>query len=231
MNNSSAFVADVAGASGADPNGGVVPRSGGSSRSDTPDAALWARWMIESAQDIIIAVDLESRIVEFNAAAERCFGYTRGEVLGQPVGMLYAEPPVGWRVRGTARGTRFQGDIRNRRKDGEVFDSRLHAGPIRDDTGRTIGIMGISREITVERRAATDLAARLGAVERENQALRATIARAQEDVQEIAAAVTGLLAAGSGGPDGLCGAARVAAAADRIRQTLQAMETAVSRDG
>ncbi len=187
--------------------------------------------MIESALDIIIAVDMESRIVEFNSAAERCFGYARDEVLGQPVGMLYAEPPVGWRVRGTARGARFQGDIRNRRKDGEVFDARLHAGPIRDDTGRTIGVMGISREVTVERRAATDLAARLGAVERENQALRAAFARAQDDLNEIAAVVAELSLSAAGGSGAIGAAARVAAAVDRARQTLTVTQTAGSRDG
>ena len=44
------------------------------------------RAILESAMDCIIGIDQEGTIVEFNAAAEKAFGYSRIEVLGKQVG-------------------------------------------------------------------------------------------------------------------------------------------------
>jgi PAS domain S-box-containing protein len=43
------------------------------------------RATVEAAFDSIIGIDREGRIVEFNAAAERCFGHERAAVLGRPL--------------------------------------------------------------------------------------------------------------------------------------------------
>ncbi len=43
------------------------------------------RAVLETALDGIISIDDQSRIIEFNAAAERMFGYRREDVLGQPM--------------------------------------------------------------------------------------------------------------------------------------------------
>jgi two-component system, cell cycle sensor histidine kinase and response regulator CckA len=44
--------------------------------------------IVRCSMDPIVAMDHEGRTVEFNPAAERCFGYSRAEVLGQPLGKL-----------------------------------------------------------------------------------------------------------------------------------------------
>src|SRR5438093_20196 len=43
------------------------------------------RAVLESALDCIVTIDHEGRIVEFNPAAERMFGYTRSQAMGAPV--------------------------------------------------------------------------------------------------------------------------------------------------
>jgi PAS domain S-box-containing protein len=50
------------------------------------------RAILESALDGVIAMDHEGRILEFNAAAEMAFGYTRAEVIGRPVSELIIPP-------------------------------------------------------------------------------------------------------------------------------------------
>lgn len=50
--------------------------------------------IIESAIDGLITMDHEGRIVEFNPAAERMFGYSREEIIGQPLAELIIPPEL-----------------------------------------------------------------------------------------------------------------------------------------
>lgn len=58
-----------------------------------PDAASAARYhaVVDSAYDAIVTIDQQHNITLFNHAAENLFGYTAGEVLGQPIVMLLPE--------------------------------------------------------------------------------------------------------------------------------------------
>lgn len=109
----------------------------------------YADTLIDSSLDIIIAVDVNRCIVEFNAAAEHTFGYRREEVIGQPVDLLYAEGVLGQQVhaRMLAEG-KFTGEVLNRRKAGEIFPSYLSASSMWDPAGKLIGFMGVSRDIS-----------------------------------------------------------------------------------
>lgn len=120
-----------------------------SQRAAAPE--LYAASLINSSLDMIISVDAHRRISEFNPAAERCFGYSRAEVIGRPVDMLYADPVRGGDVAHTALVQGFCGEVRNRRKNGEIFDCYVSASPICDSHGRIIGLMGISRDITEQK--------------------------------------------------------------------------------
>jgi PAS domain S-box-containing protein len=105
--------------------------------------------VIQSSMDVIIAADNEQRITTFNEAAEKTFGYTAAEVMGQPVSLLWHDPVEG--AKGYAallREGRWSGEVRNRRKSGEAFPGLLAASVVRDGSGRIVGTMGVSRDIT-----------------------------------------------------------------------------------
>lgn len=113
----------------------------------------YLRSIIECSLDMIITTDNERRIVEFNGAAQGTFGYTREEVLGQPIHMLYADLEEARAVHQVVvEEGKFVGEIRNRRKNGEVFISLLSAAVLRDSSGHKLGIVGISRDITERKR-------------------------------------------------------------------------------
>lgn len=114
--------------------------------------AEYAQGLIESSLDIIVSVDLQRRIVEFNRASEQAFGYARAEIVGQSVDRLYADANESARMNETIRRVGlFEGEVLNRRKDGSVFPSFLSATWLKSLTGEAIGIMGISRDITAEK--------------------------------------------------------------------------------
>ncbi|HXG19717.1 MAG TPA: PAS domain-containing sensor histidine kinase [Methylomirabilota bacterium] len=112
-------------------------------------AKEYADTLINSSLDMIISVDVNRKIMEFNAAAERSFGYRRAEVLGQSVDLLYAEAVTGLQVHDRMlHEGKFTGEVLNRRKNGEVFYSYLSASPMRSAEGALLGFMGISRDIS-----------------------------------------------------------------------------------
>jgi PAS domain S-box-containing protein/putative nucleotidyltransferase with HDIG domain len=127
-------------------------------RKQTEEALIasqeYTRNIISSSPDMIVSVDNERRIVEFNEAAENAFGYGKEEVLGEYVDMLYADLEESKRIDETIRKTgKYIGEITNVRKDGESFTSNLSASLLRDSDGEIVGVMGVSRDITNEKKA------------------------------------------------------------------------------
>ncbi|MGB8648042.1 MAG: PAS domain S-box protein [Anaerolineae bacterium] len=116
------------------------------------ESQTYTRDLIDSSRDMIIAVNLDLCIVEFNRAAGKVFGYRHAEVLGKSSGMLYADSFEGEEVRRqTFQPQHFLGEVLNKRKNGEVFPALLSTSVIRNAAGEVIGTMGISREITQQK--------------------------------------------------------------------------------
>ena len=67
------------------------------------DSEARNRAVLETSLDCIISIDVSSRIIEFNAAAERTFGYKRADVMGHKMAELIIPPrcailiTAGWR--------------------------------------------------------------------------------------------------------------------------------------
>jgi len=112
----------------------------------------FARSLIDSSLDMIIAVDKEDRISEFNPAAMIKFGFEAEEVLGKHTGMLYADKEEYARIeQELVQHGAFAGDVRNLTRTGEEFTCFLAASRLYDEDGHLLGSMGVSRDITRER--------------------------------------------------------------------------------
>ncbi|NNE55470.1 MAG: PAS domain S-box protein [Flavobacteriales bacterium] len=120
----------------------------------------FTRNIIESSIDMIIAVDHDSKITEFNKAAQQLFGYSLKEVIGKEAEMLYARKSEYKDVRrGLAKDGTFTGEIENLSKNGDVFTALLSASLIRTPEGDVMGSMGVSRDITEIKEAEEELRA------------------------------------------------------------------------
>ena len=114
------------------------------------DAHLSA--IVESSEDAILSKDLDGIIQTWNKGAERIFGYTAQEAIGQPVLMLIPpdrrneEPQILSRIRNGERVDHFE-TVR-RRKDGSLMDISLTISPVKDKSGRIIGASKIARDIS-----------------------------------------------------------------------------------
>ena len=108
--------------------------------------------VVESSDDAIVSKDLNSIITSWNRAAERMFGYTAAEAIGQSIRMIIPadrqaeEDMVLARIRAGEAITHFE-TIRQR-KDGTLVPISLTVSPIHDDAGQVIGASKIARDIT-----------------------------------------------------------------------------------
>jgi len=92
-------------------------------------AESWLSSLIATTRDAIISIDGASRIVLFNSAAEKIFGYTQAEIQGQKVNLLMAEPFASEHDEYIARFERtkdpraigYMRTVTGRRKNGETF--------------------------------------------------------------------------------------------------------------
>lgn len=123
------------------------------SKGQSPElAASWLAAIVESADDAIITKTLQGVITSWNRGAERMFGYTASEVVGQPVTMLIPddhideEPAIIARLRAGERIEHYE-TVRLR-KDGTLIDISLTVSPIRDANNKVIGASKIARDIS-----------------------------------------------------------------------------------
>ena len=118
----------------------------------------YARSIIDSSLDMIVATDINYNINEFNAAAETTFGYKKDEVLGRHIAMLFSDElemdKVMVRIN---NGGSLANEIINRKKDGTFFISFLSASLLKNEQGDTVGAMGVSRDITAIKKAEEEL--------------------------------------------------------------------------
>ena len=138
--------------------------------SERMDAAIAAQRLIaivESSDDAIVSKDVNGIITSWNRAAERMFGYTPGEAIGQSIRMIIPadrqneEDAVLTRVRAGEGVPHFE-TIRQR-KDGTLIPISLTVSPIRDAAGRVIGASKVARDIS-DRTLAAAASRRLAAV-------------------------------------------------------------------
>ncbi len=116
--------------------------------------------IIESSLDMIISVDHERKIVEFNRSAQKVFGYTADEVIGRSIDLLYADPKESSHIHEQMKSEgQLIMEVVNRRKSGEKFPCLLSASTLRNAKGGRIGYMGVSRDITEQKRAEAELIA------------------------------------------------------------------------
>jgi PAS domain S-box-containing protein len=120
-------------------------------------APYWLSALIESADDAIVSKTLEGIITSWNKGAERIFGYTAEEAVGNPITIiipenhLNEEPKILARLRAGERVDHFE-TVRQR-KDGGLVDISLTISPIIGPEGQIVGASKIARDITEQRQA------------------------------------------------------------------------------
>src|SRR6201997_2289889 len=112
--------------------------------------------IVESSDDAIISKNLDGVIVSWNGGAQRIYGYTEGEVVGKPITILVPrelvdeEDKILERVRAGERIEHYE--TLRVTKEGREINVSLSVSPIKDSSGRILGLCSISRDISDRKR-------------------------------------------------------------------------------
>ena len=108
--------------------------------------------IVESSDDAIIGKDLNGVVTDWNAAAERMFGYTAEEMVGRsiltiiPPELQYEEPVILEKMRAGERVEHY--NTTRLHKSGRRVDVSLTLSPMRDAQGQVIGASKIARDVS-----------------------------------------------------------------------------------
>jgi len=136
--------------------------------------------LLDIAEDAIIVLDMEDRIVFWNAGAEERYGWTKDEVKNQVsyavLHTVFPEPLIDIKAKLAIVG-RWEGELVQKKRSGEeiVVESRLALR--RDQKNRPVAIMEINNDIT--ERKQTQIA-----LQRSKEELEARVAARTAELQD-----------------------------------------------
>ena len=158
--------------------------------------------IVESSVDAIMSVDLNGAVVSWNQGAEAIYGYPAEELLGRSISQLVLPqnknrvPVILGRIKNGQHVDLYE--TMHVRKNGEMVNVSLNISPIREASGRIVGMSAIARDITESKlrenqlRLSTErlraLSTRLQSIREEE---RTTLARDIHD--ELGQRLTGLM--------------------------------------
>jgi PAS domain S-box-containing protein len=148
--------------------------------------------IVASSEDAIISKTLNGVVTSWNSAAQRLFGYTSDEMVGEPIlriipeDLRYEEAEILARLRAGERIERYE-TVRVH-KDGRRLDISLTISPVRDAGGKIVGAAKIAHDVTARRRAERALKEEAEALEILNRVGQAVAA--QLDLERIVQIVT-----------------------------------------
>ena len=113
--------------------------------------------IVASSPDAMVGFTLDGEVTSWNAAAERLYGYSAGEILNRSdVSLL---PPEGYGEASAMRVRILAGDVVDTfettrvHKDGHLIRVSLVVSPIRDAGGEVVGFASVARDLTERERA------------------------------------------------------------------------------
>jgi two-component system sensor kinase FixL len=140
---------------------GAGPQTTTAQRTRKDDARFWLAAIADSSDDAIVGKDLTGRVTSWNKAAEMMFGYSADEIIGLPItriipmNRIEEEASILERIRRGEKIVHFE--TKRQRKDGTIIPVSLTVSPIRDDSGRIIGVSKTARDLSELERFHADL--------------------------------------------------------------------------
>ncbi|MDX6443302.1 MAG: hypothetical protein QOH71_376 [Blastocatellia bacterium] len=113
--------------------------------------------LLNSVEQGVIATNLEGKIIYWNAFAEQLYGWSAAEAIGASIfdrTVANASKELGEQIFSQMKiGGSWSGEFLVRRRDGKIFPALVTDSPIFNDKNELIGIVGVSSDISAQKRA------------------------------------------------------------------------------
>jgi PAS domain S-box-containing protein len=124
-------------------------------RREAADRLNYQSVLLDSVRESVVGTDLKNRVTFWNKGAERLFGYSAEEAIGQPVDALIFpddEDVVQERKTAALRGHgTWNAQVKRRRKDGSTLWADLVVSIVCNADGERYGFLGVHRDITEQK--------------------------------------------------------------------------------
>jgi len=167
------------------------------SKQPPSQALLRLAAIVESSDDAIVSKDLTGRVTSWNRGAERLFGYSEQEMVGQSIRVIVPrdrqaeEDEVLARIRVGEKVEHYE--TLRQRKDGTLLPVSLTVSPIVDGRGRVIGASKIARDITDRKLAELERTRLLASVQDANRVKDEFLATLSHELRTPLNAILGYL--------------------------------------
>jgi PAS domain S-box-containing protein len=139
---------------------------------------------VENASDHIIITDAEGTVLYANRAAEKITGFSKEEMMNKKAALLWKLPMPNdyyeemWDVIKNKKQV-FAGEIKNKRKNGEVYTAEVSISPVLDGDNNILYFVGIEHDISDQKEAEEQVRQVLNNLQEESQKL--SIAKSKDD--------------------------------------------------
>ena len=144
--------------------------------------------ILERIHDAVISTDISGKIYTWNRGAEKLYGYSAAEAIGQNITILYY-PEDSLQIQSSVFLPLFvkgnhEVEFRNRTKSGEEIDVSLRLSVIRDAQGNIIHLIGCSNDISQQQAALRERQKIEQQLQQLNQELEARVEQRTAELQE-----------------------------------------------
>ena len=148
--------------------------------------ANYARGLIEASRDPLVTISPEGKITDMNQATVNITGMDRDQLIGSDFFVYFTDPQMAREVYQEvfAKGTVADSPLTLRHKDGKLTDVLFNGSVYKNDEGNVLGVVIVARDVTDQKRIATEL------IEAKFAAERATVLA--EEAQAKAESATGI---------------------------------------
>lgn len=125
----------------------------------TKQESQYARSLIEASLDPLVTISIEGKITDMNEALANVTGFSREKLTGTDFFDYFTEPQKAREVYQEvfAMGSVADSPLTLRHKDGKLTDVLFNGSVYKDDSGNVLGVVVVARDVTEQKRIATEL--------------------------------------------------------------------------
>ena len=127
---------------------------------DTAPELTGAAFILDNMDDAVIVTDTLGVVTYWNEGAHQLFGWTNAEMIGRPYQDRFppeVRPAIARAMVERLAGIKWDGEFEDYRKDGSRVWINARVRSVVDREGKTIGILGISKDISARKQAEAEL--------------------------------------------------------------------------